>query len=161
MKQLEKLEKGLAAVELAVMTVIFLGIFVVLVLQVVFRYCLNTPLGWSEEFARYSFTWICMIGVGYLVMKDTHIRMELIYNRFPPALRRVVSLVIYGVVLAAFLYLLPPSIRQMIKRGATKSSAMRLPMSVLYGAFPVCCILTSIHVVMRILRLLFKREVTD
>lgn len=161
MKQLEKLEKGLAAVERAVMIVIFLGIFAVLVLQVIFRYCLNTPLGWSEEFARYSFTWICMIGVGYLVMKDSHIRMELLYNRYPRLLRKLVSLVIYAAVLTALLYLLPPSIRQMIKRGATKSSAMRLPMSVLYGAFPVCCILTSIHVIMRMLKLLFKREVTD
>lgn len=159
MRLLEILEKGLAKVEIVLMTVIFLSIFVVLVLQVVFRYCLNTPLGWSEEFARYSFTWICMIGVGYLVMKDTHIRMELLYNRFPPVLRRRVSLAIYIAILAALLYLLPPSVRQMIKRGATKSSAMRLPMSVLYGAFPVCCILTSIHVVMRILGLLLKWEV--
>ena len=86
---IDKIEKGLLKIESVIIVTVFLCIFAVLMFQVIMRYCLGTPLVWSEEFARYAFTWICMIGVGGLVTKDAHIKMELLFTKFPAAVQKL------------------------------------------------------------------------
>ena len=49
-------------VERVVTSVIFCSMMIVVTAQIVMRYALNSPLFWSEEFARYVYVWLVFIG---------------------------------------------------------------------------------------------------
>ena len=51
------------------------------VLQVVFRYVLDSPLSWSEELARWLFVWSVFLGCALLISQHKHMRMEFLVSR--------------------------------------------------------------------------------
>ena len=50
------------------------------VLQVVFRYVLDSPLSWSEELARWLFVW----SVFFADSRHYHWRIEAVFGHFGP-----------------------------------------------------------------------------
>ncbi|MFR3118365.1 MAG: TRAP transporter small permease [[Clostridium] symbiosum] len=59
-----------------------------LIVQVFFRYVLNSPLIWSEECARYMFVWTVMLGLGYNVRTKNNISVSLLTSRLPGSMQR-------------------------------------------------------------------------
>ena len=55
---------------------LFIGIFIILVLQVFFRQVLHTPLIWSEELSRLIFVWVAMLGISIGIRKQSHIFID-------------------------------------------------------------------------------------
>jgi uncharacterized RDD family membrane protein YckC len=70
------------------LVVILSGMAVVVFLQVIFRYLLNLPLFWTEEFARYSLVWASLLGSAVAVKRGQHIAVTIFMDRLPKALRR-------------------------------------------------------------------------
>ncbi|MDR1932103.1 MAG: TRAP transporter small permease [Spirochaetales bacterium] len=92
-KKLEYVQKILDKALNVLATILFFGIFFVVLLQVVMRYCLNLPLAWSEELARYLFIWISFIGWVFATRSGTHIRIGAIVDNLPgPAKKAIGSL---------------------------------------------------------------------
>jgi TRAP-type C4-dicarboxylate transport system permease small subunit len=71
--------------------ILFSAVFFVVLLQVFFRYVLNSPLIWTEELARYAFIWICYIGWVIGSRNHTHLNVQALLNLLPPGLRRVAA----------------------------------------------------------------------
>ena len=69
---------------------LFVGIFIILVLQVIFRQVLKSPLVWSEELSRLIFVWVAMLGISIGIRKQSHIYIDFLYNRFSPAVQKLV-----------------------------------------------------------------------
>ncbi|MFA6507024.1 MAG: TRAP transporter small permease [Treponemataceae bacterium] len=146
MRFLDKLEEILLGTGLAVM-----GLSVAL--QIFMRYVLNMPLVWSEEFARYIFVWITFLGAAYGVRKGIHISMEFFFNKFPLKAQKVVAVSTNVLAIAAFAYLLPTAIFFMIEQDPIASSAMQIPMSWLFAAVPVGCVLIILRLVIQTVQL--------
>lgn len=71
-----------AAVRWIIITMMALMTILVF-LQVLFRYLFNTPLGWSEEIARFAFVWLSFLGAAILVRTDGHIRVSVFVDQLP------------------------------------------------------------------------------
>ncbi len=70
-----------------------LGLLAVLVVAaVVFRYVLNDPLTWSEEFIVLLFGWVIMIGTAYAFHQRNHIVIDVILVFAPHWLRVVLGI---------------------------------------------------------------------
>lgn len=67
-------------VNIATVTLIIMTISVVI--QVLLRYFLKSPLRWVEEFAVYLMVWMSYLCLPYLVYADKNVVMELIYGKF-------------------------------------------------------------------------------
>ena len=61
----------------------FCGIFLCVLVQVVFRYAFNSPLTWSEELARYLFIWCAFLGWIVASRRNSHLAMTFLTDRFP------------------------------------------------------------------------------
>lgn len=61
-------------------TTLFLLFFAALILQVVFRYFLRSPLVWTEELAKLLNVWIVLLGSAIAVKDDNHINVDLLNN---------------------------------------------------------------------------------
>lgn len=86
--------------------VIFLAIMTFLVFfQVVTRYLFSYSLAWVEELARYLMIWMAFVGAASLFKDNDHIRMDLVYNKFPQGVRTFLGL-LFGLFQVAFLVML-------------------------------------------------------
>lgn len=61
----------------------FCGIFLCVLVQVVFRYLFNSPLTWSEELARYLFIWCAFLGWIVASRRNGHLAMTFAVERMP------------------------------------------------------------------------------
>lgn len=83
----------------------FAGLFLCVMMQIVWRYILELPLPWSEEVARYLLVWISLLAVAIAFRNDSHIRLDFFIARCPRVLRHVVW-VFFNLLVLAFLVLL-------------------------------------------------------
>ncbi|HEX4328025.1 MAG TPA: TRAP transporter small permease [Burkholderiales bacterium] len=131
-------ERG-AAVGLLAVTV------VIVVLQVFFRYVLNSSLSWTEEAARYLFIWAAVLGFSSSVEAGRLFRFEMIAAHLPAAGRRVCQL-LFAVAAAAFLWALIFSGGALVAGTMSQTSpAMNIPMALPYAALPAGGVLIALH----------------
>ena len=88
MQALRRLDRALARLEDAAITVIVAAMAVLLGVGVVLRYVFNDPLTWSEEFVVTIFVWSVMLGVPSALRSRMHIRIDALVLRLGPAGRR-------------------------------------------------------------------------
>lgn len=117
----------------------------VVFLQVIFRYLLNFPLFWTEEFARYCLVWSSLLGSAVAVKRGQHIAVTILIERMPPALRRVLTIVALLAVAAILAVILWGGIQLVAITRAQISPALRISMSVPYLAVPVGAALMLLH----------------
>lgn len=74
--------------------VIMIGVmFVAFLLQVVFRYMLNWPTGWSNELTVVLWIWIVLFGAAFVVREEEEIRFDLIYGAVAARTRRIMTVI--------------------------------------------------------------------
>jgi TRAP-type C4-dicarboxylate transport system permease small subunit len=134
------IERILAMMLLAVMvTVIMLG--------VISRYFLNSPLTWSDEIALFCLVWVTFVGGSMSVKKKKAAAVTLLLERIPAGISRILLM------LSALLALLfSVSIFYLSMKWITnpsillqKSTAIGLPMFIPYVAIPLGFLFLSIH----------------
>lgn len=77
-----------------------LGVVVLMMsYEVVSRYVFNAPTIWSGELCQYGLCFATMLGGGYTLMVDQHIRVDIIYRNFNFKRRAVVELLTWWVVI--------------------------------------------------------------
>jgi len=85
-----------------------IGSFIIVVIilaiswEVVSRYILNQPTLWAHEIAHYSFGVYYVLGAAYAYLYQAHVKMDILYDRFPRRTRAVVDLVITPLLLFSF-----------------------------------------------------------
>jgi len=83
---LYRLNESLIAAMLAVMFVAFL-------VQIVFRYLLDLPVGWTNELSLVLWIWLVLWGAAFVLREDEEIRFDLFYAMAGRRTRRVMFLV--------------------------------------------------------------------
>jgi TRAP-type transport system small permease protein len=71
--------------------VLFWMMAAVVFYQVVTRYVMDDPAGWTEEIARYFLVAVVFIGAAMSVRKNNHIQVDYFYRLMPRAMGRVLS----------------------------------------------------------------------
>lgn len=145
MTAVRSLDSAVARVERGVAVLLLAVTVTLVILQVFFRYVLNSSLSWSEEAARYLFVWSAMLGFSSSVEARRLFRFDLVAQRLPPAGARLCA-ALYGVAAVAFLWALVVSGRALVVGTASQTSpAIGLPMALPYAALPVGGLLIALH----------------
>ena len=58
--------------------------FVAFIVQIVFRYLLNFPIGWTSELSVITWLWLVLWGAAFVVREREEIRFDLIYGAVGP-----------------------------------------------------------------------------
>jgi TRAP-type C4-dicarboxylate transport system permease small subunit len=85
-KRLTRFAELVAAMLLAAM-------FVAFIVQIVFRYIFNFPIGWTSELTVITWLWLVLWGAAFVVTEAEEIRFDLIYGAVSPPARRVMAIV--------------------------------------------------------------------
>lgn len=126
-----KVKKIVGNLDQMLMAVTMAIVCILLIVQVFFRYVLNSPLIWSEECARYMFVWTVMLGLGYNVRTKNNISVSLVTSRLPQGIQRGMEYITDLIVLASYLFCLPPIMKYLEAQSRIRSTAMRMPMGLL------------------------------
>jgi TRAP-type C4-dicarboxylate transport system permease small subunit len=82
--------------------------FVAFLIQIVFRYLLNLPIGWTSELTVVTWLWLVLWGAAFVVTEREEIRFDLMYAAVGDRTRRIMAIVtglsllgLYGISLPA------------------------------------------------------------
>lgn len=118
---------------------------VVTLLQVLFRYGLDSSLSWSEELARYLFIWCIFLGMASATRRGEHMAVNTLASVIPAwglrplaAVIALVCLIFFGVVVYTTLILTNNAVPQV-------STALEISIAVVYVSAPIGAALTILH----------------
>lgn len=157
-RSIQKVDKCLSMIENAVIILGLSAMFLILLAQVIMRYVLSRPLTWSEEAARFIFVYVSFIGISYAYRQKGHIRMEVVVNLFPQAVRRGLEVLINLGTIALFCYMIPFSFRFIGIQAGVKATATHIPMSIVYTALPLGMALSCVRLLISSLRIVWGEE---
>ena len=83
-----------------ILALLLFSMFVTFLLQIVFRYFLNLPVGWTVEWVTIAWLWGILFGFAFVVREADIIRLDVLYSALPRGARRVMD-VLTGLSLAA------------------------------------------------------------
>ena len=121
----------------ALCVALFAAILVVMILQVAFRYVLNSPLTWTEELARILYIWACYLGAPVALRRGNHVTIVFVAERLPTAVARLVGLGIQGISLVFFLVLAILGAILAAKSHSVEAITLPIPWSLIYAAAPL------------------------
>jgi TRAP-type transport system small permease protein len=120
---------------------LFAGILVTMLLQVAFRYVLNSPLVWTEELARILYIWACYLGAPVATRRGNHVTITFVLERLPRAAGRVVGIGIQAISLVFFLVLAILGTSLVARSHTIDAITLPIPWSVIYLATPLSAVL--------------------
>ena len=157
-RSIQKVDKCLSMIENAVIILGLSAMFLILLAQVIMRYVFSRPLTWSDEAARFIFVYVSFIGISYAYRQKGHIRMEVVVNLFPQAVRRGLEVLINLGTIALFCYMIPFSFRFIGIQAGVKATATHIPMSIVYTALPLGMALSCVRLLISSLRIVWGEE---
>jgi len=117
--------------------------FVSFLLQIVFRYVLNRPLGWTEEVTVLCWVWVVLWGASFIVADADEVRFDIVYNAVSPGVRRVFTIVASVALIVLILLSLPATWRYVVFMKREHSAYLQMRFDYLYSIyviFAVVCI---------------------
>jgi C4-dicarboxylate transporter DctQ subunit len=81
--------------------------FIVFIVQIVFRYLLNLPIGWTHEISVIMWLWMVLFGTAFVVRDSEEIRFDLFYSAVSDRTRRILVVICALTVVGFFSISLP------------------------------------------------------
>lgn len=142
-----KLSDAVHRIEKVIVAVMVLIMSLSLVVGVIFRYFLNSPLVWSDELAMFSFIWVSFVGGSMALKTHEYATVNLLMDRLKGRLRTILISLGFAIVLVFLVYFLFYAIPWILSQEISyqKSTAMQLPMVYPYLSVPVGVLFMTIH----------------
>ena len=131
---------------------IAVGILAVLVIfTVVMRYCFS--LNWKQlaEFNVTLFAFTTFWGLGFCVLKNEHVMIDVLYDGLPIKVKRMVGIVNYLISIGVMAVFVKYGIDYVKLAGVQLSLGMEIPMIYMYGIMPVTGVLCIICLIIKII----------
>ncbi|TNB48428.1 TRAP transporter small permease [Martelella lutilitoris] len=113
----------------------FLSAFVGFIIQIFYRYVMNRPLLWTEEFTMIAFVWAVFWAAAFCVPIREHVSFDVVYDIVPERTRRIFTMFSMVMLIAAFALLIPYTWDYLDFLTRKKSSVLRIPMNYVYGCY--------------------------
>jgi C4-dicarboxylate transporter DctQ subunit len=127
---LRRRAENVAALMLATMFIVFL-------IQIVFRYVLNWPAGWAFELSILCWLWGVLWGAAFVVDERDEIRFDVIYGAVSPRVRRVFVLVTGFAMLALYGMSLPAVTDYVTFMKVERSAYLKIHFNWLYSIYVI------------------------
>ena len=138
-------------------SVLIIAIFSLMVLvvfsQVVWRFVFNNPFPWSEELARYLQVWLILLASVACIRKGRHLAVDFFTQVLPFRIAKILKLIslvcillFTGVLFVVSIHLIQITIDQI-------TPAIRVPIMVVYLAFPVSSLLMFLETILLFLKM--------
>jgi C4-dicarboxylate transporter DctQ subunit len=119
--------------------------------QVVARYVFNYSLSWTEETARYAFIWVVLMGATVAVKLKTSAAVDILVGLLPPKVKVAHSFIIRLLMLFCVAVMVAQGIRLVSITAGQLSTAVLLPMNLVFASVPFAGFAMAVHLVVDLL----------
>ena len=117
---------------------LLLGImFVAFIVQIVFRYFFNFPVGWSSELSVITWLYMVLLGSAFWLKDSEEIRFDLVSNSLGPRARRVIGILVASATVVLFAMSLPATVKYVAFMKVESSSYLKIRLDILYSVYVV------------------------
>jgi C4-dicarboxylate transporter, DctQ subunit len=122
--------------------------------SVVMRYLIHKPLAWDIEVTGYCLLFTACMGTAWLLKEDGHIKVEIIFEKLSPRLKRLFLIIISSfctLVGLVITWYATASTIDCLKRHALFSGSLGFPKAVIMGAIAFAFLTLTIETSRKIL----------
>lgn len=111
------------------------AMFAAFLIQIVFRYLLNLPIGWTHEISVILWLWLVLWGAAFVLTEREEIRFDLLHAAAGRKLRRAMGLVTSLAVVVLYVTALPAMVDYVTFMKVERTAYMKLPFSWVYSIY--------------------------
>jgi len=119
--------------------------FVAFMIQIVFRYFLNLPTGWSTETVIICWLWLVLGGTALALKEKDEIRFDIFTSVAGPRTRRAMGAVVALATVILYVVALPASYKYVTFMKVEKSSYLDIRLDWLYSIYIIFLVATILR----------------
>ena len=112
-------------------------IFVAFIIQIVFRYAFDLPVGWTSELSVTAWLWLVLWGAAFVLTEDEEIRFDIVVGSVGPRARRGMAIVSALALLVLFAMSLPAAWSYVTFMKVESASYLKVRFDWLYSIYIV------------------------
>jgi TRAP-type C4-dicarboxylate transport system permease small subunit len=126
--------------------------FVAFIIQIVFRYFFNFPIGWTSELTVIMWLWLVLWGAAFVLKESEEIRFDLISGSVGRRTRIAMGVVTALAVVILYAASLPAAWKYVAFMKVEKTAYLKIPFNWLFSIF----IVFTVAIIVRYLWILFR-----
>lgn len=142
---LERIYMGIGAAAMGLLAAL-------VIFTVIARYCFSLSWKSVSEFNVTLFAFTTFWGMGINVLKDEHVSITILFDKFSPAVKRWLSIFNGLIVLIVDGVFVNYSWMYAQKMGKQISQGMEVPMIYMYGIMPLCGIICALCIIIKMIQ---------
>ena len=111
--------------------------FLAFIVQIVFRYFFNFPIGWSSELSVVAWLYMTLIGSAFWLKEHEEVRFDLISGRLGPRGRRTIGIAVALAAVVLFGMAMPATWKYVTFMKVESSSYLKIRLDLLYSIYLV------------------------
>jgi TRAP-type C4-dicarboxylate transport system permease small subunit len=130
-------------------------LFAAFIVQIVFRYFFNFPIGWTAELSVIAWLWLVMWAAAFVARENEEIRFDIVSGAVGPRTARVMGIIVALAIVALYAAALPATFKYIAFMKVEKSSYLHIRLDILFSAFGfyvVAVIVRYLWILSRLLR---------
>ena len=135
-------------------------IFIAFIIQVVFRYAFNFPVGWTSDLSVAAWLWLVLWGAAFVLKEDDEIRFDLLVGAVGRRVRIGMGIVGAVAIIVLFAISLPASYDYVRFMKVEHSSYLKVRMDWMYTIYIVFAVAVIARYLWKLGQLLRGRETT-
>ena len=132
--------------------------FCAFIVQIVFRYFFNFPVGWTSELSVIAWLWLVLWGAAFVVRESDEIRFDLVHGAVGPRARRVMGIVTGIALVILYVASLPATVKYVSFMKVEKTSYLKIPFDWLYSIYVLFLVAVVVRYLWLLLQLLRGRD---
>lgn len=137
------------------------AMFVAFIIQIVFRYLFNFPIGWTSELTVTTWLWIVLWGAAFVLREREEIRFDLIYSAVGRRTRRAFAIVTAVALIGLYGLSLPASVDYVAFMKVQSTTYLRIRYDHLYSIFAIFAVAIIVRYLWILWQALRDRQAED
>jgi TRAP-type C4-dicarboxylate transport system permease small subunit len=109
--------------------------FIAFIVQIVFRYLLNFPIGWTSELTIIMWLWLVLWGAAFMVREREEIRFDLIYSAVNKRTRKIMATVGAVALVAVYVFSFPAVADYVLFMKVQSTSYLKIRFDLLFSIY--------------------------
>ncbi|HMB75347.1 MAG TPA: TRAP transporter small permease subunit [Kiloniellaceae bacterium] len=110
-------------------------VFICFILQILFRYVLGLPVGWTLEVSTLAWMWLVLWGAAFVVRERDEIRFDIIYGGVSRRMRRGFAVVTALALIALLVVSLPATVDYIAFMRVERASYIDIRLDYLFSVY--------------------------
>ena len=132
--------------------------FAAFIVQIVFRYVFNFPVGWTSELSVITWLWLVLWGAAFVVKESEEIRFDLLYGAVGSRTRRAMGVITGTSIVILYAASIPASVKYVGFMKIERTSYLKIPFDWLFSIYVVFLVAVIVRYLWILWRLLRGRD---